>query len=235
MDISPDKVEPESAPNLAVLMEVQLPVSIRFGETEMLLEDVVKLGIGSVIEFNSGIDQPVELIVNNRTLARGEIVTVDGLPVTLPPPPTNAPVISGPVTKIFDFIGTGSNWMTAVYGIASSDGDMFGGGIALAYKLSDFAAPVLRLDYYDGRVWMPSGSLQLQAPIIFGGKVKFTPFVFGGIATPLGGTDQDGDVVGIFGLGAALSLTKKVSLVGDVEKWTGFDAEQIRFGLLYKF
>jgi flagellar motor switch protein FliN len=78
MDISPDKVEPGSTPNLAVLMEVQLPVSIRFGETEMLLEDVVKLGIGSVIELNSGIDQPVELIVNNRTLARGEIVTVDG-------------------------------------------------------------------------------------------------------------------------------------------------------------
>ena len=78
MDISPDKVEPESAPNLAVLMDVQLPVSIRFGETEMLLEDVVKLGIGSVIELNSGIDQPVELIVNDRTLARGEIVTVDG-------------------------------------------------------------------------------------------------------------------------------------------------------------
>ena len=78
MDISPDKVEPGSTLNLAVLMEVQLPVSIRFGETEMLLEDVVKLGIGSVIELNSGIDQPVELIVNNRTLARGEIVTVDG-------------------------------------------------------------------------------------------------------------------------------------------------------------
>ena len=78
MDTSPDKAEPENTPNLAVLMEVQLPVSIRFGETEMLLEDVVKLGIGSVIELNSGIDQPVELMVNNRTLARGEIVTVDG-------------------------------------------------------------------------------------------------------------------------------------------------------------
>ena len=78
MDTSLDKAEPENTPNLAVLMEVQLPVSIRFGETEMLLEDVVKLGIGSVIELNSGIDQPVELMVNNRTLARGEIVTVDG-------------------------------------------------------------------------------------------------------------------------------------------------------------
>src|SRR2546421_5528249 len=69
---------PEDASNLALLMDVQLPVAIRFGETEMLLEEIVKLGIGSVIELNSGIDQPVELVVNNRTLARGEIVTVDG-------------------------------------------------------------------------------------------------------------------------------------------------------------
>jgi len=64
--------------NLAVLMDVQLPVSIRFGETEMVLEEIVKLGVGSVIELNSGMDQPVELVVNNRILARGEVVTVDG-------------------------------------------------------------------------------------------------------------------------------------------------------------
>lgn len=64
--------------NLAILMDVQLPVSIRFGETEMILEEIVKLGVGSVIELNSGMDQPVELVVNNRILARGEVVTVDG-------------------------------------------------------------------------------------------------------------------------------------------------------------
>src|SRR2546429_9819676 len=80
MDTSVNKSENREEPggNLALLMDVQLPVAIRFGETEMILEEVVKLGIGSVIELNSGIDQPVELVVNNRTLARGEIVTVDG-------------------------------------------------------------------------------------------------------------------------------------------------------------
>jgi|SRR5262245_42879145 len=76
MDI--DKPETEDQSTVALLMDVQLPVSIRFGETEMILEEVVKLGVGSIIELNSGIDQPVELVVNNRTLARGEIVTVDG-------------------------------------------------------------------------------------------------------------------------------------------------------------
>ncbi len=80
MDTSVNKAENREEPggNLALLMDVQLPVAIRFGETEMLLEEVVKLGVGSVIELNSGMDQPVELVVNNRILARGEVVTVDG-------------------------------------------------------------------------------------------------------------------------------------------------------------
>ena len=75
MDLIPN---PNQSQNLAVLMDVQLPVSIRFGETEMILEDVIKLGVGSIIELNSAIDEPVELIVNGKSLARGEVVTIDG-------------------------------------------------------------------------------------------------------------------------------------------------------------
>src|SRR5215472_9298908 len=78
MDTSLNKTGAEETPNLGVLMDVQLPVSIRFGETEMLLEDVVKLGVGSIIELNATIDEPVELIVNGKSLARGEVVTIDG-------------------------------------------------------------------------------------------------------------------------------------------------------------
>jgi flagellar motor switch protein FliN/FliY len=64
--------------NLAALMNVQLPVSIRFGETEMILEDVIGLSVGSVIELSSTVDDPVELIVNGRRFARGHVVSVDG-------------------------------------------------------------------------------------------------------------------------------------------------------------
>ena len=78
METSLNKPETEETTCLSILMDVQLPVSIRFGETEMALEEIVKLGVGSVIELSSGIDQPVELVVNNRILARGEVVTVDG-------------------------------------------------------------------------------------------------------------------------------------------------------------
>ena len=80
MDTQPNKPETpvENLSNLAALLDVQLPVSIRFGETEMMLEDVIKLGVGSVIELNSAVDDPVELVVNGRCFARGEVVTVDG-------------------------------------------------------------------------------------------------------------------------------------------------------------
>lgn len=78
MDTQHTNTPVENLSNLAALLDVQLPVSIRFGETEMLLEDVVKLGVGSVIELNSAVDDPVELVVNGRCFARGEVVTVDG-------------------------------------------------------------------------------------------------------------------------------------------------------------
>src|SRR5256885_14842007 len=70
--------DPVPSPNMAVLMDVQLPVSIRFGETEMLLEEIVKLGVGSVIELNAAVEKTVDLIVNGKSLARGGGVTVDG-------------------------------------------------------------------------------------------------------------------------------------------------------------
>ena len=79
MDNKPEeqKAAAENLANLAALLDVQMAVSIQFGETEMLLEDVIKLGVGSIIELNSGVDEPVKLIVNGSCFARGEVVTVD--------------------------------------------------------------------------------------------------------------------------------------------------------------
>ena len=79
MEIEPEETTPKGVDdNLDVFMDLQLAASIRFGETNMLLEEVVKLGIGSVIELNSSIDEPVDLAVNGRAIARGEVVVVDG-------------------------------------------------------------------------------------------------------------------------------------------------------------
>ncbi|HYJ46738.1 MAG TPA: flagellar motor switch protein FliN, partial [Pyrinomonadaceae bacterium] len=64
--------------NIDRLLEVELDVVVRFGMTNMPLRDVVRMGVGTMIELNRAIDEPVELLVNGRLLARGEVVVVDG-------------------------------------------------------------------------------------------------------------------------------------------------------------
>ncbi len=64
--------------NLDLILDVQVPVSVRFGKRQMLLEDILKLGHGSVIELDRSADDPVELLVNDKLLARGEVVVAEG-------------------------------------------------------------------------------------------------------------------------------------------------------------
>jgi hypothetical protein len=144
--------------------------------------------------------------------------------------------LSGPAMDAIRFLSSSStNWMAATYGIATSEGQ-YGGGVAAAFRLSDYVAPTLRLDYLDGRVWMPSADLQLQAPLTLFGKLTLVPFAFTGIATPIAGRGADnGTVVGMFGAGGAVRLSSHLDLVADVEKWTGFKGQQYRFGILYRF
>jgi flagellar motor switch protein FliN/FliY len=65
-------------PKLDVLLDIELPVTLRFGRTQMLLGEVMALGSGSVIEFDRAVDEPVEVLVNGRVIARGETVMVQG-------------------------------------------------------------------------------------------------------------------------------------------------------------
>ncbi len=74
-------VRESSAPeklNIDMLMDVELPVSIAFGNSEMQLKDILKLGAGSVIELNKSVNDPVTIIVNHKPIARGEVVMVEG-------------------------------------------------------------------------------------------------------------------------------------------------------------
>ncbi len=74
---------PASAPGrnsktLDLLLEVELPVGVSFGRTQMRLKDAIKLSTGSIVELNRTITEPVEIIVNNCVIARGEVVVVEG-------------------------------------------------------------------------------------------------------------------------------------------------------------
>jgi flagellar motor switch protein FliN/FliY len=67
-----------SSKTLDLLLEVELPVSVSFGKTELMLRDVLKLTSGSIVEMSRTTHEPVDVIVNNCVIARGEVVVVDG-------------------------------------------------------------------------------------------------------------------------------------------------------------
>jgi len=81
------RVEPEQAmvardnagsPTFDILLDVALPVSVSFGKTSLQVREVLKLNTGSIVELDRLVADPVEVIVNNRVIARGEVVVVDG-------------------------------------------------------------------------------------------------------------------------------------------------------------
>jgi flagellar motor switch protein FliN/FliY len=64
--------------SIDLLLDVELPVSVSFGRAQLPLKDVIKLTTGSIIELNRSVAEPVEVIVNNCVIARGEVVVVEG-------------------------------------------------------------------------------------------------------------------------------------------------------------
>lgn len=74
------------ANNIDLLLDVKMPVAIELGRTEMPISELLTLGPGSVIELNKLAGEPVDLLVNGKIIARGEVVVVDenfGVRITL--------------------------------------------------------------------------------------------------------------------------------------------------------
>lgn len=80
-----DAVPRELPGNLDMILDIGLTVTARLGRIEMPLGQVLELGPGSIIDVGHSIDEPVELFVNNKLIARGEVVVVEekfGLRIT---------------------------------------------------------------------------------------------------------------------------------------------------------
>jgi flagellar motor switch protein FliN/FliY len=63
---------------LDAVLDVELPLVVRFGRAVMPLRSLADLGPGSVIDMGRSPDEPVELLVGERLVARGEVVIVAG-------------------------------------------------------------------------------------------------------------------------------------------------------------
>jgi flagellar motor switch protein FliN len=64
--------------NLELLMDVELAVMLRFGSRQATLREVLDLSTGAVLELDRELQEPVDLMLNGRVIARGEVVVVDG-------------------------------------------------------------------------------------------------------------------------------------------------------------
>jgi len=76
--VSPTSQERGKPSSIELLLDVELPVSVSFGRAQLLLKDVIKLTTGSIVELNRAVSEPVDVIVNNCVIARGDVVVVEG-------------------------------------------------------------------------------------------------------------------------------------------------------------
>jgi flagellar motor switch protein FliN/FliY len=66
------------ADRIDVILDIDLPLIVRFGRTELPLRTLARMGPGSLIDLGRSADDPVDVLVSNRVVARGEVVIVGG-------------------------------------------------------------------------------------------------------------------------------------------------------------
>jgi flagellar motor switch protein FliN len=66
-------------PNLELLKDIELPVTLRFGSAQMSLRDLTRLDTGAVITLDRALTDPVEVLVGGSVIARGEPIVVQGV------------------------------------------------------------------------------------------------------------------------------------------------------------
>jgi len=74
--IDPGRVEPASG-KIDLVLDISLPIAVELGRARMQIQDILKLAPGSVIELDKSAGDPVDLYINDRAIARGEVVVID--------------------------------------------------------------------------------------------------------------------------------------------------------------
>ncbi len=69
--------EQEQVQNLDLILDIPLTVTVELGRSRMLINDLLQLGQGSVIELTKLVGEPLEVLVNQKLVARGEVVVVN--------------------------------------------------------------------------------------------------------------------------------------------------------------
>jgi flagellar motor switch protein FliN/FliY len=74
---APPREKREKVSSMEILLDIPLEISAELGRTRMIISDLLQLGQGSVIELNKLAGEPLEILVNQKLIARGEVVVVN--------------------------------------------------------------------------------------------------------------------------------------------------------------
>ncbi len=66
-----------ATPNLNIVLDVPLQLTVELGTCLMPMREVLQLNVGSVVQLDKVADEPVQLSVNSKLVARGEVVVVE--------------------------------------------------------------------------------------------------------------------------------------------------------------
>ncbi len=71
------KLKKPISPHLKLIMDVKLNVSVEIGKTNITLDDILKLEDGSIIRLNNNASEPIDIIVDDIPIAKGEVIIID--------------------------------------------------------------------------------------------------------------------------------------------------------------
>jgi flagellar motor switch protein FliN/FliY len=64
-------------PNFDMFLDVPVGVAVQLGATQLSMREVLQLNVGSVVQLNKIADSPVDILVNDKLVARGEVVVIE--------------------------------------------------------------------------------------------------------------------------------------------------------------
>ena len=74
---APARLEDTGDRELDFILDIPLELSVELGKTKMLINDLLQLGQGSIVELNKLAGEPLEVYINRKLIARGEVVVVN--------------------------------------------------------------------------------------------------------------------------------------------------------------
>ncbi len=72
-----DEKQQTADKDIEFLLDIPVEITVQLGNTRMLIKELLQLGQGSVIELDKLAGEPMEILANNRLIARGEVVVVN--------------------------------------------------------------------------------------------------------------------------------------------------------------